>query len=464
MVFKSRSENIYLYDNNSGQIFLCGKKDKEIKEEYLQKLGKYQNKPIRTITPNEIKNFLIEQGNGFKQLIFEMTSQCNFRCKYCCYSECYELTHGYTNDYLNFDIAKKAIDYYVCNFSQVVKRNPLAEMFISFYGGEPLLNFKLVKKIIEYTETEYSQYKFAYNMTTNGLLLDEETADYLVEKDVAILVSLDGPEEEQDRNRVDCAGNGTFARVIKNIRGFKEKYPKYVKFSISACYDWKTNFKAVENFFEEEGLIVSKFSPIDFCNTSYYEQFTQDDLCHYNDEITYLKEKMCELSLKGELNNDRFVYQALGVGYLEFAYHTMIGDSKNDIIPYTGTCIPGEKLYVMPDGSFHVCEKINPNYSIGNVKNGLDFKKIADMINCYNHNISEHCTKCDISKLCSNCFVKFASTKNFQYRPELCKRFRETVRQNLINLVDLLERDPRVTEKLTVGYYEHLMKHLKSCV
>lgn len=464
MVFKSKSGNTYLYDNNSGQIFLCGENDKEVKEEYLKKLGKYQDKPIRKITSKEVRDFLIEQGNGFKQLIFELTSQCNFRCKYCCYSECYELTHGYSDDYLDFNTAKKAIDYYVNNFSLVVKRNPLAEMFISFYGGEPLLNFKLVKEIIEYVEKEYPQYKVAYNMTTNGLLLDEKTADYLVKKDVAILVSLDGPEEEQDRNRVDYAGKGTFNRVIKNIHKFKEKYPDYIKFSISACYDWKTDLRAVEKFFEKEGLSVSKFSPIDPCNTNYYEKFTQEDVIQYNEGINYLKEKLCGLSLKGELNNDRFVYQALGVGYLEFAYHTMIGDSKNEIIPYTGTCIPGEKLYVMPDGSFHVCEKINPNYSIGNVEIGLDFNKISDMINCYNQNISRHCINCDVNKLCSNCFVKFASTEDFQFQPELCSKFREAVRQNLSDMVDLLERDPSATEKLTVGYYEHLMKHLSSCI
>lgn len=464
MVFKSKSGNTYLYDNNSGQIFFCDKNDKEVQDEYLKKLGVYQNKPIRTITSNDIKSFLIDQGNGFKQLIFEMTSQCNFRCKYCCYSECYELTHGYTNDYLDFDTAQKALDYYVKNYLKVVKRNPLAEMFISFYGGEPLLNFELVKEIITYMETEYSQYKCAYNMTTNGLLLDEKTADYLVGKDVAILVSLDGPANEQNRNRVDYAGNGTFDRVMKNINDFRRKYPDYIKFSISACYDWKTDIKAVERFFEEEGLTISKFSPIDPCNTTYYSQFTQEDLDRYNDGINYLKEKICDLSLKGELNNDRFVFQTLGVGYLEFAYHTMIGDSKNSIIPFTGTCIPGEKLYVMPDGSFHVCEKINPNYSIGNTEKGLDFNKIADMINSYNQNISKHCVNCDINKLCSNCFVKFATTEDFRFQPELCNRLRDVVCQNLSDMVDLLERDPSATEKLTVGYYEHLMKRLRSCI
>lgn len=429
----------------------------------MRDLVQYQSQKIVSITQEDVKKFLIDGGNGFKQLILELTCQCNFRCKYCCYSDCYELTHGYSNDYMSFEVAKKAVDFYVGHYMQTVKRNPLSELFISFYGGEPLLNFTIIKQVVEYVEEEYSEHKFSYNITTNGYLLNDQISQFLVEKDFAILVSLDGDENEQNRNRVNIEGNATFDKVIYNVRRFKETYPEYVKFSISACYDWKTDLIKVKDFFEREKLNVTKFSPIDSRNTSYYEQFTTEDMRKYDNQLVQLKNEMCRLAKEDKLTEDRFVFQTLGVGYLEFAYHTMIGDSRNSLIPYTGTCIPGEKIYVTPDGKVHVCEKINPNYSIGNIDDGLDFKQIAHMINTYNKKISKHCIKCEVNKLCSNCFVKFAGEQDFTFDSCYCNRFKIAIKNNLVDMVNLLEENPSITERLTVGYYDHIMKYTKGC-
>lgn len=464
MLFESKNGIKYTYDNNSGQIFCCENKDeKTVIDYYMHQTWKYKDLPIKNVTSGDVQRYLINEGNGFKQLIFELTSQCNLRCKYCCYSECYEMTHGYSDEYMSFDTAKKAIDYYVANYEKTTNRNPLAELYISFYGGEPLLNIKLIREIINYLETQYACYQFSYNITTNGLLFTKKVYDYLVKKDVAILVSLDGNEKDHDRNRVDINGKPTFQKVMNNIRSFLKDYPEYEKFSISACYDWKSDLLETEKFFESEGIPITKFSLIDTANTTYYERFSLKDIEYYNKQIEILKNKMVSLAREEKLTEDTFVYQTFGIGYLEFAYHTMIGDSRNPLIPYTGTCVPGEKLYVTPDGKMHVCEKINPNYSIGDVENGLDYERISEMINCYNESISVHCKNCDVSKLCSNCFTRFAGEKGFNYSQEKCALYRKNVKSNLEDLVTLLEANPGILEKLTVGYYEFLMKHVKEC-
>lgn len=204
VVFNSQKGNKYIYDNNSGHIFYVNRDPGySVRDEYKEKLGTYTNFNITNVSELDVIDYLIGTGSGYRQMILEVTSQCNFRCKYCCYSECYEYTHGYTDDYMSFEIAKKAVDLYFNNFREAHKRNPLAEPFLGFYGGEPLLNIKLVKDVVNYIKKEYSDIIVHYNITTNGYILNENTMKFLVDNDFAILISLDGDKNDHDRNRLD---------------------------------------------------------------------------------------------------------------------------------------------------------------------------------------------------------------------------------------------------------------------
>lgn len=84
--------------------------------------------------------------------MLEVSSACNFRCKYCTYSEYYESTRCHGTENMSFSVAKKAIYYYFKNFEIIHKRNALRKPIINFYGGEPLLNYKLIKECVEYVK------------------------------------------------------------------------------------------------------------------------------------------------------------------------------------------------------------------------------------------------------------------------------------------------------------------------
>ncbi len=144
---------------------------------------------------------------------------------------------------------------------------------------------------------------------------------------------------------------------------------------------------------------------------------------------------------------------------MEFAFHIMYGDKRNSITPYSGTCVPGEKMYVSTDGTVHMCEKVNPRYSIGNVNSGgLDAKKIADITNEYNREISTHCRNCEISKLCSLCFKAFGGADGFVYDENICNTLREHVRETLSEYAELLEKRPQEVERITGEYYGKVME------
>lgn len=122
--FKSDSGNTYVYDDISVHIFHTDEQNN--KTEIIKKYRNLSTSCINAkldVSTNDIKFALYNLGIGFKQLLLEVTSICNFRCKYCTYSDHYDLTRSHGKNNMDFVIAKKAIDYYFENFKIVYKRN-----------------------------------------------------------------------------------------------------------------------------------------------------------------------------------------------------------------------------------------------------------------------------------------------------------------------------------------------------
>lgn len=159
---------------------------------------------------------------GLRQLLIEVTDRCNLECKYCGYGEFYSNYDRRETGDQSFENVKLLVDYLTklwCSDYNVSHKN---EITIGFYGGEPLLNMKLVKETIAYIESlNLPSLIFNYNTTTNAMLLDRYM-DYLVEKNFSILISLDG-NEVQSAYRVDKHGNSSFSRVVRNVKIRGEK-------------------------------------------------------------------------------------------------------------------------------------------------------------------------------------------------------------------------------------------------
>ena len=146
-----------------------------------------------------------------------MTQNCNFRCKYCVYSgaeNSYQRVHS--NKVMNWNTARKAIDF-LWEHSIDSK-----DVNIGFYGGEPLLEFDLIKKAIEYSRKKFMGKEISFSMTTNGTLLTEEIIRFLSKNKVQLVISLDGAKEINDENRVFKNGSGTYDRVIRKIDLIKQ--------------------------------------------------------------------------------------------------------------------------------------------------------------------------------------------------------------------------------------------------
>ena len=172
---------------------------------------------------NNISSYEVEPLGGLGHLVLFTTTCCNFRCKYCFedHSNC---------KHMDKKIAKPIIDRFIDSyyFNKITNNNSKKNesLKVSFFGGEPLLNLDFIKWAVDYIDKQVSGIlNVSYGLTTNGSLLTKEVVDYLASHRFSIILSLDGPKEINDINRVDIKGNGTFDIVAEKIPYLLEKMP-----------------------------------------------------------------------------------------------------------------------------------------------------------------------------------------------------------------------------------------------
>ena len=171
----------------------------------------------------------IISGKSITKLLLMVTEKCMLACKYCyvpdapgnnTYTKCEDMT---------WDIAKKAINA----FSEIVQTNGQKNVHIRFHGGEPLLNFELIKKAILYTETLFVEYNVSFHINSNGIVMNDAIAKFLSEHNVDLEISLDGTEETHNKTRIFPNGRGSFNYAVKAIDTLKKYNPLLTNINFS---------------------------------------------------------------------------------------------------------------------------------------------------------------------------------------------------------------------------------------
>ena len=162
---------------------------------------------------------------NLRQLTFEVTDVCNFKCRYCGYGDMYYGHDDRKGDNMPIEIGLQTIDYLTNIWKSNVPFSHRPLTYISFYGGEPLLNIKFIKELVAYIEKIDVNREFVFSMTTNAYLLDKYM-DFLVKKNFHILISLDG-DAKANSYRLDKLGKETFNAVTSNIKLLRTEYPDY---------------------------------------------------------------------------------------------------------------------------------------------------------------------------------------------------------------------------------------------
>jgi uncharacterized protein len=403
------------------------------------------------ITPETMKKSLLREG--LTQLTLSVTENCNLRCRYCYYSDYYPQSRNPSQKKMDFSTAKAAMDQFASLLMEGARFNPQRETSIGFYGGEPLLNYKLIRECISYFEKTYPDINPQYSMTTNGTLLDTDKCDFLMAHEFSVAVSIDGPEEEHNRNRVYQDGSGTFNDVMKNIRPMVDA--GYDKCHILCVYDWDSDLFALQDFFDRDD--VPRLSNISLPNVNdgctYFEQFSDNDYQRFIEKRSEAFQWYCNHGITiGE--NASFFDILFGIRAGRTIYSTpALMDTTTSVFPYTGTCIPGRKIFVDVNGNYHICERINPTLPIGNIHMGLDFHRITEIVRNYNAHLDK-CPTCTTSKTCGLCYCAFTNNGSFTTATQSCHDCNDL--NGFRQAFTLGEINPRLPESLVEDYYSWL--------
>lgn len=341
--------------------------------------------------------------SGPEMVVLGVTEACNFRCDYCYYSGAYADSRGHSAKTISVETALAALEWYF--------GVPRKEYRIGFYGGEPLLEFPLLRAIADHAgrkRPDGSRVIFA--LTTNGSLLSDEVCDYLAEKDFEAFVSIDGPEAVHDRYRHDSHGNPTFGTVMNNLRRFRLRHSDYfdrqVNYSITIAPP--NPLEQIARFMKENadlfGEMVPKVSTLRlrsggdgapplaspdqtaFDFTPVWDDFIES--CLRSERPAPFARAVCEASVK------------------KIHHRQMTGLSH--CATTGGQCTPGKRCYVDTGGAFHMCERVNTAFPVGSVATGYDYDRISAYLRSYSGLLGSRCSDCWAVRLCRKCLPMLA--------------------------------------------------------
>lgn len=417
-----------------------------IKEEHILSAPR-----LVTLTGTAVTSLEDTLKSGVENVTLEVTEKCNLRCKYCIYNPSHAEYREFGHRDMQWETAKKAIDFLKSH------SDGAEHPHIGFYGGEPLINFNIIKKSVEYAKENFKDITFA--MTTNATLVNEDIADYLLENEVNIIVSLDGPKDLHDANRILVNGCGSYENTVRGIRlllDAQRRKGKKGKISFNMVVsgpNYDENYTKIQEFLDKEEWISKDIMVLTATvdrgpkDSEYYipqgskeRQYTEgtyDPLCEW--EVNYKKS-----------NNDKKVLFSDGVmdKGMMIIHKRLLSEYPVKAYGLNGCCVPGQRrIYVTVDGDFLLCEKVGNIPNIGNVNKGFDIDRIRSLyVEEFINNAKEYCKNCWAVNLCSMCYVNCYDKEgpHFEYRHESCRSERLYLENNLIRYHTILEENPDV--------------------
>ncbi len=289
------------------------------------------------------------------------TGACNLRCKYC-----YE---GLDKPHLHMtmNMAKEVINFIEKDFKED------RELLVNFHGGEPFLNFAVIRCIVEQLEKKFKErYKLSFSATTNGTILDGEMVDFIREHDMELTFSIDGRKGTHDRIRIFPGGKGSHRLVMKNAKKIIAQNPM-VRIRMTVNPDTVDDLCDDVEYLLEEGFefIVPGIN-------SYDNNWTEAQFESLKREIKKIK-----------VLHNRYPKSAIAIiEPLVFCGRYCNGGINNKHIYYDGSIFP----CLVSCG--------HEEFKIGDVMSGINMKKHKEILS-YSNFENKVCHECDIKDFCS---------------------------------------------------------------
>lgn len=405
----------------------------------------------RRVTSDAIK----KQLANIKQITFEVTDSCNLKCKYCGYGKYYKNYDKREKINLNVHTAINLIRYLSKLWNSSFNFSHNKNIYIGFYGGEPLLNFSFIKEIVKHINNlKVLHNRFTFSITTNAILL-EKYIDFLVEHNFNLLISLDG-NKENNGYRIFKNGKPAYDIILRNIKAIQKKYPEYFenKVNFNAVIHNKNSVSDIYRYFKDN---FDKIPNIGELNTSgidpsqkdeFWEKYTNTNRSLRRSNDNSLIEKEMFIGLPHIRSIDIFLRKYSGYVYND--YNELIFSNENQKITPTGTCFPfSKKVYVTVNGKILPCERIGHQHALGYVyekRVKLDFEKIAEKYNKYYDKMMKQCILCFNNKACAQCIFHM----NIEDKHPKCNSFMDAdgFSKYLNTHISYIEKNPKIYSKI----------------
>lgn len=313
-----------------------------------------------------------------KAICLHVAHDCNLACKYCFAGKGeYDGPKGL----MSFETGKRALDFLV---EQSGTRHNLE---VDFFGGEPLLNWDVCKKLVEYGRSIEKKYNknFRFTVTTNGVLLNDEIMDFCNKEMGNVVLSLDGRKETHDRLRITRKNAGSYDMIIDKFKKFAQSRNQKDYYMRGTYTHFNTDFSKDVIHMADEGFKELSIEPV-VCDPSEDYALKESDLPVLKEQYEILANEMLRTYRKG----NGFTF-----------YHYMIDlDAGPCIVKRVSGCGVGtEYMAVTPDGELYPCHQFvgDEKFLLGDIWNGVKNKNVLEQFeNC---NVYSH-------KECKDCFAK----------------------------------------------------------
>lgn len=317
-----------------------------------------------------------------KALCLHVAHTCNLNCEYCFASQ--GKYHG-ERALMSFEVGKRALDFLIENSG--TRRN----LEVDFFGGEPLMNWDVVKELVSYARVQEKIHNknFRFTLTTNGILIDDDVIDFCNREMSNVVLSLDGRKEVHDRLRKDYQGRGSYDIIVPKFQEFvkrREGKSYYMRGTFT-----HNNVDFTNDIFHMADLGFTELSmePV-VCSPDDASALTESDLPILFEQYEILAKEMIKRKKAG--NGFTFYHYMLDLTHGPCIYKRISGCGS-------GT----EYMAVTPTGDLYPCHQFvgDTKYLLGNIWDGVTNKEIQNEFKLCNAYARPECDDCWAKLYCS---------------------------------------------------------------
>ncbi len=391
-------ENLYTYPENKLISEFSNKYSKQdILETYQEIQTMFQNDKLFAgdlLFGENTKDKIV--NSPIKAMCINIAHDCNLKCEYCFAAKG---DFGCGRELMTLDTAKKAIDFLIDKSE--CRRN----LEVDFFGGEPLMNFNVIRDTIEYARSIEKKYgkNFRFTITTNGLLLDDEKIDFINREMDNVVLSLDGRKKINDKLRLTKSGKSSYEVIVP-------KYQKLIKNRKDKDYYVRGTFTKKNLDFSEDvihmynlGFENMSIEPV-VSDPNLNYSIKEEDLEKIFEEYEILAKKIIEIKKKNKKIN---------------FFHFMIDLEKSPcaIKKFKGCGCGNEYVAVTPNGDIYPCHQFvgQDEFKMGNLNDNTFSQTLKNKFSSNNIYSKDECKKCWAKYFCSG----GCSANNFNFEKNI---------------------------------------------